>query len=406
MTFPGGKFNVKLRPQWDSDMWILYENIQQGDLVRCLTSRKVHIDEEKKQSRVIYLKLTIQVEKSCYMGEDAELRLSGIVVECSEKGTLLGGIKGRYHTIIVKYNMDVFIEKEDAKYITKFKKALHVAENPHLIADKAALMVDKGYASLYTFRNTSIKFVKSVSVNIPKNRRVFSVQDAAYNKFFKEVRNLLLLLDVQRLRTLMICGPGSTKNMFIKYMQDDAATNNNKKSPQNNNNQQPISADAKTLEEKNIKLKSLFYGENTERLMVKKTANSDMSSLEMLLVDDEVIDEINEVHQHVQIKAMDDFQSALNISPKRICYTFSHVEYALTVRAPETIIISDMYHKSPKVEVRKKFQKLHEDATAQGVDVVIAYSGHHTYEAVNAMGGICSILRYKIEDEAYPALEL
>jgi len=103
---------------------------------------------------------------------------------------------------------------------------------------------------------------------------------------------------------------------------------------------------------------------------------------------------------------MEEFQSALNISPKRICYTITHVEYALTVCAPETIIISELDQKSPKAETRKRFQLLHEDAVAQGVNIVIVYAGHNTYDAVNTMGGVCAILKYKIEDEAYPDLEL
>jgi len=140
---------------------------------------------------------------------------------------------------------------------------------------------------LFTFKDSSISFVKNVSVNIPKNRKVFSKQEAAFNKFFIEIRSLLLNISPDVLRLLLICGPGSTKNMFITWMQ----TNQYKViDPKNSTKEQQKIIDFErwfTLPSEEVsRFENKIWSTLSDRLIILKTTTADKSALEMLLEDE------------------------------------------------------------------------------------------------------------------------
>jgi len=92
------------------DMWLLYNVIRKGDLVRARTYREVRFGEKGSgRSSRVPMTLTLRVVSLEFQAFTNRLRIRGIVVEGPEKF----GIQGKHHTINLDIGQEITIIKEE-----------------------------------------------------------------------------------------------------------------------------------------------------------------------------------------------------------------------------------------------------------------------------------------------------
>ena len=118
-----GVLNAK--PETLEDLFHLYFIIDRGDRVKASTTRKITINKEqtrKPQVRIVKTVLTVEVEDLEYHEYMRSLRIKGKVVEDPQEL----GVKGSYHTLNLKLNREVTINKEKwyRHHLERIKRAL------------------------------------------------------------------------------------------------------------------------------------------------------------------------------------------------------------------------------------------------------------------------------------------
>jgi protein pelota len=132
---------VFLRPDTPEDLWFAYNLLQNGDLVRCTTHRKVikesntgSVSSSKKR-----MMLTISLQKVDFDPVSLQVRLSGTVQQENDFVRL-----GSYHTLTLELNQNFSIEKQcwDQIYLDILDEATH----PDRQAEIAAVVLQgSGY---------------------------------------------------------------------------------------------------------------------------------------------------------------------------------------------------------------------------------------------------------------------
>ena len=106
---------LKLIPETTDDLWILYNVIEEGDIVVAKTTREVKGDEGS-SGRRIPMTLAIKVRHVEFQQFTERLRVRGIVVEGPERY----GVKGHYHTLNIDTGTLLTIFKEEwPSYLVK-----------------------------------------------------------------------------------------------------------------------------------------------------------------------------------------------------------------------------------------------------------------------------------------------
>jgi protein pelota len=184
-----GSGTILLRPETSEDLWHAYQLLQEGDLVRCTTVRKV-IQERaatgSTSSSKKRMMLTINVDKVDFDPEVLQLRLSGTVVSENDYGVRLGA----HHTLTLELHQNFGIEKTcwDQIFLDRIEEAV----NPELQAEIAAVVLQTGLAHVCLVTGALTITKARMEVNIPKKRTGSSAHAKAVTKFYHAVYQAIL----------------------------------------------------------------------------------------------------------------------------------------------------------------------------------------------------------------------
>jgi protein pelota len=136
-----GSGSIFVRPDTPEDLWYTYNLLQNGDLVRCTTHRKV-IKESNTgsvSSNKRRMMLTISLQKVDFDPASLQVRLSGTVQQENDFVRL-----GSFHTLTLELNQNFSIEKNCWDQI--FLDILDEATHPDRQAEIAAVVLQgSGY---------------------------------------------------------------------------------------------------------------------------------------------------------------------------------------------------------------------------------------------------------------------
>jgi protein pelota len=121
---------IKIRVEYEDDLYYLYNLIKEGDVVRGLTSREKdertdRIRPEKKEK--IKMEIDLRVEKTRFQPFSSDLRASG---------TIEGGeFDGRYQTLGIGVGDEVTLKKEvwKAEEIERLNEAVALSKMPSIV---------------------------------------------------------------------------------------------------------------------------------------------------------------------------------------------------------------------------------------------------------------------------------
>ncbi|KAF4655849.1 hypothetical protein FOL47_009258 [Perkinsus chesapeaki] len=360
-----GSGRVVVIPEESEDIWHLYNLVQKGDRVTANTVRKVSKETSSGSvsSEKRHLRLTIAVTGVDYDGDANIIRFSG------KNRTESPYIKlNQHHTIEVGLNNKIQISKGNWDSISL--DILNEATNVSANAEVAVVLIDSGIANLYLLTRVLAKEMAKISVNIPKKRSGTSGYDKALNKFYDQVYQAIKQhVDFERVKCIVIAGPGFVRDDFIKY----------------------------TREEATKKGDSVMLNAAKSKFVSCHCSTAYKQGLNELMSDDTVKSQVADTKAMSNVAALDRFYTMLKNDPDRAVYGPGPVTKAADMGAIEDLLITDGLFRSSSVGVRKRYVALVEEVKATS-NVFIFSTQHVSGEQLQNLAGIAATLKFPCPD--------
>lgn len=204
---------ITVKPENLNDLWTLYNIISEGDEISARTQRRVVLKEGSKGERKT-MRLKLKVETIAFHEFSNRLRVKGKILEGPDDFVSYGS----YHTFNLEKLQKITIVKEKwANYELKRLKESSKFEDNFIIL---LVAIETGLATIALITNFSHKRIATIKTHIPGKRYQQTHRNKALLEFYegigKVVKENLLSNDVN---LIIFCGPGNTKDYFVKYLQ-------------------------------------------------------------------------------------------------------------------------------------------------------------------------------------------
>jgi protein pelota len=205
---------ISLLPSTPEDLWHTYNLLQNGDLVRCTTLRKVSKESSTGSvtSNKVRMNLTIEVTKVEFDRDTLQVRISGPNRAESEHVRM-----GAFHTLTLELDRQFSIEKLcwDQIYLDRIEEAC----NPEKGAEVACVVMSGGLAHVCLVTGSVTVTKARIEVTIPKKRTGSSGHAKALTKFYDAIyRAVLMHVPFDKIKCVLLGSPGFQKDDFFKYL--------------------------------------------------------------------------------------------------------------------------------------------------------------------------------------------
>ncbi len=212
-----GEVTVKIENLYD--LWSLYNVINKDDEVSALTQRRVVLREGTKGERK-RMRLKLKVEDVSFHEFSNRLRIKGKILEGPEDFVSFG----TYHTFNIEISQKITIIKENwlNHEINRLKKSSKFESNFIILVSA----IETGLATLAIITNFSHNRIATIRKNIPGKRYKQTYRNKALEEFFSEIQKVLIEnIKNSEIDLIIFCGPGNTKDYFIKFLQKNPEYN-------------------------------------------------------------------------------------------------------------------------------------------------------------------------------------
>lgn len=335
---------IKLVPENLDDIWHLYNIVEEGDLVRAVTFRT---DEQKndmvrsKKTEKKRMKLGIRVNEVKFHKFSDRLRIQGIIEEGPQE-------LGSFHTINVDADkMDAIgIIKEEWKdhYLKRLDEAVKLRNEPLLVF----VSLDEDTATIAVLRQSGVQWV--ADIDSKRSGKMYESKDTK-KEYFGEIISVVKT-NKKKGATLVVIGPGFTKDHFVKYGKEK-------------------------------------HPEIFDKLVVHSTGNAGMNGVQEAIKTG-VVKQITKENRVV--KETEYIEKLFEEIKKNglVSYGLEEVKHALKNGAVERLLITD-----EKVRT-KDGEELLKLAKENNSDFTIINTNHEAGEKIEGIGGIGALLRFKI----------
>jgi protein pelota len=336
-----------------NDLWSLYNVIAKGDRIVSLTSRRVVMKEGSSGERKV-MKLKLQVEDLGFHEFTNRLRI---------KGTILEGPKdyvsyGSYHTFNIEVNDKVTIIKDEwlRQDLSRLKEASKFSSSFSMLI----IAIESGLANIDFITNYSHNNIASISKNIPGKRYEQSFRTKFVKDFFQGIKTVLMSnLKTKDINLIIIGGPGTMKDRFVKYLRE-------------------------TTEE-----------EFTKNLRVVQAGSGTESGIQEILNSKE----LREIKKKVKIlQESEKIEQVLAQFGKDADYVkigFDEVPRAARMGAVKQLLIADTLIRGSSKSKKLKIEDIIKNVENTGGEVDILNTNHVSGERLVDLGSLVAILRYK-----------
>lgn len=360
-----GSGMVQLRPDTDEDLWLAYNLLQKGDLVRCTTVRKV-VKESNTGSTTSSKKrlmLTINVQKIDFDTDVLQVRLSGTSQSENEFVRL-----GAHHTLTLELHQNFSIEKDSWDQV--YLDILDDAANPDRQAEVAAVTMQLGLAHVCLLTKSLTVTKARIDMNIPKKRTGSSQQSKAVIKFYDAVyRAILQHIDFSKVKCVLLASPGFVKDDFFKY-----------------------------LREESVRREDRPFIENKEKFVLCRSSSGHKHALEDVFADPAIMSQMTETKFAKEVEILHKFMRTMDADPDRAYYGYDHVAKAHESLAIESLLVTDGLFRNSNVKLRRKYVDLVESVREAGGQVYVFSSMHVSGQQLEQVSGVAAILRFPLPD--------
>jgi protein pelota len=188
-------------------------------------------------------------------------------------------------------------------------------------------------------------------------------------KFFKDIYQALLLhIDFETIKVLLVGSPGFTNDEFLEYLHQ------------------------RTLREESSS--SLILQKHRQKILKVHASSGYKIAIEEMMSDSSIIERLNNVRAVEEIKTLQAFERMLMEDPDRVCYGFVSVQYASQAQAIDTLLITDHLFRSNNFQFRNEIGRILTTVKQSGGRVLKFSIMHSSGERLEGMTGIAAILRY------------
>jgi protein pelota len=325
------------------DLWHLKYIIEKGDMVFALTKRKADTASDKirpEKVEKVKVRLGIRVEELEFHKFANRLRVHGPIEHGMDAGS--------YHTLNIELGTNLSIFKEHWKndQLQRIKDAEEAGKRPKVVI----VAVEEGDADIGFVRHYGIEIYSHIRQS--SGKRETSLRDEFFKEIVEQLRHA-----VPEDASIVVAGPGFTKDDFMKYFRDA---------------QKDLASKALTEDTSMIGMSG--FQEVLRRGAVDRIMQESRIARESTLME-ELIKEIS----------MDG----------KAAYGLADVRNALDFGAVETLLIADETLREGR-EKGNIDRLLLEVEQAQG-KVVVFSTAFEPGEKLHKLGGIAALLRFKVQ---------
>ncbi len=325
------------------DLWHLKYIIEKGDMVFALTKRKADAASDKirpEKVEKVKVRLGIRVEELEFHKFANRLRVHGPIEHGMDAGS--------YHTLNLELGTNLSIFKEHWKndQLQRIKDAEEAGKRPKVVI----VAIEEGDADIGFVRHYGIEVYSHIRQS--SGKRETGLRDEFFRELVEQLRHA-----VPEDASIVVAGPGFTKDDFMKYFREA---------------QKDLASKALTEDTSMIGMSG--FQEVLRRGAVDRIMQESRIARESALME-ELIKEI----------AMSG----------KAAYGFADVRNALDFGAVETLLIADETLREGR-EKGNIDRLLLEVEQAQG-KVVVFSTAFEPGEKLNKLGGIAALLRFKVQ---------
>jgi protein pelota len=361
-----GSGMVLLRPDTPEDLWHAYNLLQNGDLVRCTTHRKVVKESTtgSVSSHKLRMMLTVALKQVDFDPISLQVRLSGTVQQENEFVRL-----GSHHTLTLELNQNFSIEKSCWDQV--FLDLLDEATHPEQQAEIAAVVLQGTGLAHVCLVTGALTITKArIDVNIPKKRTGSSQHAKATTKFFEAIYKAILLhIDFTKVKCIVVGSPGFLANDWLAYMKLESVRRNDRP-----------------------------FIESKSKFVLCKASSGHKHALEEIFADPTIAAQMTETKVAREVVILQKFMRLMDTDADRAYYGYDHVAKADEQLAIDSLLVTDELFRASDVATRKRYVGLVESVRANGGQVYVFSSMHVSGQQLQQVSGIAAILRYPLPD--------
>lgn len=208
------KGEVKVRITSLNDLWYLSQIVEQGDLVKGQTLRKIKIGGSEERSANVIKKtvfITVEVEKVEFHKYSDVLRVSGVINEGPEDVQ-----RGTHHTFNIEINSIITImKKEWLKYqIDRLKEAASEKTSNILI-----VILDREEANFALSKQYGYEFLSELKGDVQKKADEKQTESRFYSEIVTIMQNYA---EKYKIEKIIIASPAFWKEELLKTIKDDS----------------------------------------------------------------------------------------------------------------------------------------------------------------------------------------
>ncbi len=345
---------IKVKVENLNDLWTLYNILSEGDKAAARTQRRVVLKEGSKGERKpMFLKL--EVKDIAFHEFSNRLRVKGTIIEGPEDFVSYG----TYHTFNIEpgQNITIFKEKWLKNELKRLKETSKFEDNFVMFF----IARETGLATLSLITNYSQARIASVKKTIPGKRYEQSHRNKALVEFFEDIRKILEEnLKNTEVNLIIVCGPGNTRNQFIKYIKEVS-------------NPEYVS-----------KIKSIHASSGTESAILETLKSKELAQLKKNI---KILQESDKIEEILTL---------FSTNADLIAIGFEELLNASERGAVKELFIADVLIRGSSKENKLKIEKIITNVEKAGGRVNILSSEHSTGQQIVDLGSLVAILRYKL----------
>lgn len=346
---------ITVKPENLNDLWSLYNIISKGDQISAVTQRRVVIKEGTKGERKT-MRLKLDVDDVSFHEFSNRLRIKGKILEGPEDLISYGS----YHTVNIEPHQALTIIKET--WLLHELKRLKEASKFELNFIVLIIAMEPGLATISLITNYSHSRIASVKKSIPGKRYEQAHRLKALNEFFDDVQKIIEEnLKNTAVNSIFICGPGNTRDQFVKYIKEKA---------------NPDYAG---------KIRSFHASSGTESAVLEVLKSKQLGELKKnvkIVEESELIEEL---------------LTQLSVDADLVAIGFNEIEKAAENGAIKQLFIADVLIRGSSKENRLKIEEIITNVEKSGGKIKILSSEQPTGQQIVDLGSLVGILRYKFK---------
>jgi protein pelota len=334
---------IRVKIDYEDDLWLLSLLISKGDLVKSITSRDVSLGYEKRRISMV---LTINVEKIEFQAFTNRLRIHGIVVDGPERF----GVKGSHHTISIGVGDELTLYKSSwsSKLLEEFLKLVRPIK---LIL----VAIDFDEYGIALVQSQGMKIIDEKNISLPISGEGF--EDAKERELRELAKRIIEISKRFDIDTVVIASPSTIRNELKAFIEQF---------------------------DKNI------------HIYLDTVANGGYAGLQELLNRDTVKMILRDIAISEAGEMLSEFDSLLVKDINRVAYGLDSIELAANIGAIEKIAIIDEML-STFDDTKDKIERILRIVAEKNAKIVIVPSDTPPGQRIKILGGAIAILRYSIE---------